>query len=107
MPCGALSRKVRRVKTVFQQLIAKHSILLGNAGSLFGTTVVTSGLGFVFWWVAARVFSPAAVGLSSAAISAMTLLGTGCILGLGTLLVGELPRQPGKAASLISAALLL
>jgi O-antigen/teichoic acid export membrane protein len=95
------------VKIVFQQLIAKHSILLGNAGSLFGTTVVTSGLGFVFWWVAARVFSPTAVGLSSAAISAMTLLGTGCILGLGTLLVGELPRQPGKAASLISAALLL
>jgi O-antigen/teichoic acid export membrane protein len=99
--------KVRRVKTVFQQWIAKHSILLANAGSLFGTTVVTSGLGFVFWWVAARMFAPAAVGLSSAAISAMTLLGTGCILGLGTLLVGELPRQPGKEASLISAALLL
>ncbi len=37
----------------------------------------------------------------------MTLLGTGAILGLGTLLVGELPRQPGKEAALISAALLL
>jgi O-antigen/teichoic acid export membrane protein len=95
------------VKTVLQRWITKHSILLANAGSLFGTTVVTSGLGFVYWWAAARLFSPAAVGLSSAAISAMTLLGTGCILGLGTLLVGELPRQPGREASLISAALLL
>jgi O-antigen/teichoic acid export membrane protein len=95
------------VKTTLQRWIAKHGILLTNAGSLFGTTIVTSGLGFVFWWVAARMFAPAAVGLSSAAISAMTLLATGCILGLGTLLVGELPRQPGKEASLISAALLL
>jgi len=37
----------------------------------------------------------------------MTLLGTFGILGLGTLLVGELPRQRGKEASLISAALIV
>jgi len=37
----------------------------------------------------------------------MTLLGTFGILGLGTLLVGELPHQRGKEASLISAALIV
>ena len=37
----------------------------------------------------------------------MTLLGTLSILGLGTLLIGELPRQKGKEASLISATLIV
>jgi O-antigen/teichoic acid export membrane protein len=37
----------------------------------------------------------------------MLLLGTLGVLGLGTLLMGELPRQPGREASLISAALIL
>jgi hypothetical protein len=37
----------------------------------------------------------------------MMLLGTVCILGLGTLLIGELPRQPGKEGPLISAALIV
>src|SRR3989442_4908706 len=81
--------------------------MLANAGSLVGTMAITSVLGFAYWWLAARRFSPEAVGLASAAISAMTLLGTFGILGLGTLLLGELPRQRGKEFSLISAALIL
>jgi O-antigen/teichoic acid export membrane protein len=80
--------------------------MLFNAGSLVATFVVKSGLGFAYWWVAARQFSPESVGFASAAISAMTLLGTFCMLGLGTLLIRELPRQPGQEAALISAALL-
>ena len=95
------------MKTILQRWVAEQRPLLVNAGSLVGTTVVTSGLGFLYWWAAARLFSAGAVGLSSAAISAMTLLGTGSSLGLGTLLVGELSRQPDKEASFISAALLL
>lgn len=95
------------MKAALRRWIGTHRLLLANAGSLLGTTIATSGLGLVYWWAAARLFSPGAVGFSSAAISAMTLLGTGAILGLGTLLVGELPRQPGKEAALISAALLL
>lgn len=82
-------------------------LMLFNAGSLAGTTAVTSVLGFVYWWIAARKFSPEAVGFASAAISAMLLLGTACVLGLGTLLIGELPRQKGQEAALISGALIL
>ncbi len=81
--------------------------MLINAGSYIGATAVTSVLGFAYWWAAARWFPPQAVGLGSATISIMTLLGTVCIVGLGTLLVGELPRQPGKEGSLISAALII
>src|SRR5579863_2303586 len=81
--------------------------MLANAGSLVGTTTVTSGLGFVYWWLAARLFMPAEVGFASAAISAMTLLGTGSVLGLGTLLIGELPRRPEKAGMLISTAIVV
>jgi O-antigen/teichoic acid export membrane protein len=96
-----------RLKTQIFPWIKTNSVILVNAGSLIGTTVATGVLGFAFWWVAARQFPPHAVGLASAAISAMLLLGAIFILGLGTLLIGELPKRPGKEGSLISAALIL
>lgn len=92
---------------VFQWLKA-NKVLLSNAASMIGSTGITSLLGFAYWWLAARQFPPAAVGFASATISAMTLLGTFGVLGMGTLLVGELPRrQAGQKTSLISMALLL
>jgi O-antigen/teichoic acid export membrane protein len=95
------------VRRLSYQWLKTNKVMLVNTGSLVGTTTVTSALGFVYWWLTTRLFLPEAVGLASAAISAMTLLATGCVLGLGTLLVGELPRQQGKAMSLISAALIV
>ncbi len=89
------------------QWAKSNSVMLVNAGSLIGTTAVTSVLGFVFWWLAARHFPPEAIGIASASVSAMMLLGNFCILGLGTLLITELPRQPGQEASLMSTALIV
>ena len=83
----------------------RHQDLLRNAGSLLVATGITSALGFVYWVIAARLFSQEAVGYSSAAVSAMGLLGTIGIFGLGTLLIGELPRR-SRRAGLVSAALL-
>ena len=65
-----------------------HADLLTNAGSLFGSSVVTAALGFAFWWLAARTVPIAEVGAASAAVSAMTFLGTAGMFGLGTLLIG-------------------
>jgi O-antigen/teichoic acid export membrane protein len=79
--------------------------LLRNAGSLAATTGLTSVFGFVYWIIAAREFSQQAVGYGSAAISAMTLLGTIGMFGLGTLLIGELPRRRDRA-NLVAAALI-
>ncbi len=82
-----------------------NSLLLFNAGSLYATTAITALLGFVYWWAAARWFPPESIGMAAAIISVMMLLGRICMLGLGTLLIIELPRQPDKAESLISTAL--
>ncbi len=95
------------MRTSLYQWAKANSVIFVNAGSLIGTTGVTSVLGFAYWWLAARQFLPEVVGIASATISAMTLLGTFCTSGLGTLLMGELPRQSGKEVSLISAVLIL
>lgn len=89
------------------QWIKSNSGIILNASSLIATTAVSSILGFVYWWAAARLFLPDAVGIASATVSAMVLLGTFAILGMGTLLITELPRQPEQARSLISTALLV
>jgi O-antigen/teichoic acid export membrane protein len=83
---------------------SRHKDLLGGAGSLVATTGLASVLGFAYWTLSARLFSQEAVGYGSAAVSAMTLLGTVGMLGLGTVLIGELPRRTTRAG-LISAAL--
>ena len=82
-----------------------HKDLLGSATSLIATTGLASVLGFVYWTLAARLFSQEAVGYGSATVSAMTLLGTIGMFGLGTVLIGELPRRSSARVGLISAAL--
>ena len=81
--------------------------MLINTTSLVGTTAVTSGLGFAYWWAAARLYTPEAVGLASANVSTMMLLGGIGMCGFGTLLITELPRQPGREVSLISTGLVI
>lgn len=88
-------------------LLEERRFVLVSAASLLGTTLVTAGLGFVYWAVAARAFSADSVGYGSAAISLMTLLGTIGMLGLGTLLIGELGRRRAEAGGLITASLLV
>ena len=83
----------------------RNQDLLRNAGSLAATTGLTSVFGFVYWIIAAREFSPQAVGYGSAAISAMMLLGTVGMFGLGTVLIGELPKRKDRGG-LIAAALI-
>jgi O-antigen/teichoic acid export membrane protein len=86
-------------------LFSGNRAILANASSLVATSGVTSALGFAYWWLAARQFQSSAVGVASAAISAMMLLGSVSAFGLGTLLIGELPRRQHQAASLITTAL--
>ena len=96
---------IRSARAAIATVWQRHGDLLSNAGSLLATTGVTSALGFAYWIVAARTFSQSAVGYGSAAVSAMMLLGTIGMLGLNTLLIGELPRRTHRAG-LVSAALI-
>ncbi len=82
-----------------------NRVFLLNFSSLVGTTAMTSGTGFFYWWVAARLFTQEEVGLASALTSNMMLIVTIGVLGFGTLLIGELPRRPERRASLIMTAL--
>ncbi len=98
---SGLSAKVR-------DALQRNSVLLRNAGSLAATTGLTSLFGFVFTIVAARSFSPNAVGWGNAAINAMQLFGTIGMFGLGTMLIGELPKrkQDGESrGGLVSASI--
>src|ERR1700753_3470731 len=82
--------------------------LLRNAGSLAATTGLTSVFGFAFWFIAAKEFKPAEVGYGAAATNAMQLLATIGMFGLGTMLIGELPRRRERgglfAASVLTSA---
>jgi O-antigen/teichoic acid export membrane protein len=83
----------------------RNQVLLRNAGSLAATTGMTSLFGFVFTIVAARMFSPNAVGWGNATINAMQLFGTIGMFGLGTMLIGELPKRQGDRGGLFAASL--
>jgi O-antigen/teichoic acid export membrane protein len=81
--------------------------LLFSSASLIASQVLTAGVGFLFWVVAARRFDEPSVGFASAAISGMSLLGAVGTVGLGTLLIREMPLNPGREHRMLSAALLL
>jgi len=99
-------RRIPGVLRRVRQAVAQNTDVLSNSVSLVTTTAVTSMVGFVFWWAAARLYPVDSVGQASAAIAALSLLSTVGMFGLGTLLVGELPRRAHIAAHLTSAALL-
>jgi O-antigen/teichoic acid export membrane protein len=58
------------------------------------TQVVSSAFGYVFWLLAAHLYSPAIVGLTAAAISATSIVLMLSSLGVGGMLIQSLPRQP-------------
>lgn len=94
------------IRTRITKFLENNRVILINAGSLMGTLVITSGLGFAFWWLVAREFELVDAGYASAVISAMFLLGTLGMMGMGTLLIGELARHPQMVASLIFSAVI-
>jgi O-antigen/teichoic acid export membrane protein len=99
---GVLSTRIYGQPRAWRQ----HWDILGSTSSLLATTVVTSGLGFVYWAVAARLYSQRAVGLGSSTISVMMLLGTIGMAGLGTVLIAELPLRSAGRARLVAAGLI-
>ncbi len=82
----------------------KRGFLVRSAASLVSTSVVTSGLGFVYWTVAARMFSASEVGESATAIAAMSLIAPFTLLGFGTALIFKLPAMSSGRAQLVSTA---
>lgn len=101
------SHPLLKIRDEIASAIRAERQMLLNSGSMIATAVVTAGLGAAFWLVAAREFSRHAVGVGSAAVAAMTLLGFLATAGLGTLLMGELPRRRDNRRALMDAALVV
>ena len=88
----------------FRSAWEQNQDLLRNAGSLAATTGLTSLFGFAFTVVGERSF-PTTFGFSTAAISSMQLFAVIGMFGLGTMLIGELPRMNRGRGGLFSAAM--
>lgn len=71
--------------------------LMRNSSFMMASTVITSGLGAVFWVAVARTYTPATVGIAAALVSAMMLTSTLCMFGLQASLVDRLPQRAGGA----------
>lgn len=95
---SGLPAKVRAV-------LARNKDLLRNAGSLAATNGLTSVFGFVFWIVADREFPKAEVGHAIAATNAMQFLGMIGMFGLGTMMIGELPKRQRDRGGLFAASM--
>ncbi|MHA6616646.1 lipopolysaccharide biosynthesis protein [Pseudonocardia sp. DLS-67] len=63
---------------------------------------ITSGLGLLFWLLAARLYETATVGLNSTLLSAMTLLGTVAQLNLGNALLRFIPVAGRRTRTLVA-----
>jgi O-antigen/teichoic acid export membrane protein len=86
------------------ELSADH--LIRNSLYLILSSGLQAALGFAFWIVTARLFSPSDVGRASALISAAILMANLALLGLNSTFVRYLPTAPDQHA-LLSAGLLL
>lgn len=86
----------QRLKQLF------HVSFYANALYLLIANIVIAVVGFVFWIIAARFYSPEDVGLASAAISATLLLGMLATLGLGFGLIRFLSSSGRDANSMIN-----
>ena len=67
--------------------------LLRNSVCIMGITLVTSGLGYLYWIAAAHLYSAEAIGLAAAVISAMSLTASVASVGIGHALVQVLPQR--------------
>jgi O-antigen/teichoic acid export membrane protein len=70
---------------------ARSDSLVRNSLYLMASTVVTAGLGYVFWAVAAHAFTRQEVGISSAVISLCSTVALLTYLGSSALLIERLP----------------
>lgn len=87
--------------------VMQHWIVVLNTGYLTVGPAVAAVLGFAFWWLAARNFSPHEVGLATAAISAINVITLIASLSLGTTMMGvPLSRMP-RGRGLVTAAAIL
>ena len=99
-----MSARALAIASVRLRVLANLDLFL-NSGLLAISAAGSAAIGFVFWWLAARFHSAEQLGLASAVISAMSLLGAIGDLGLGAFAMAAMHRST-HSASLIATCLL-
>ena len=80
--------------------------LLRGSAFLMGAMLAASGVGFAFWLVAARLYTPSEIGIASTLISATTLIAYLSLLGLNNSLVRFLPMSDNRDAEVSQSVLI-
>ena len=83
------------------KILPERSLYI-NAYYLMGDVVIVSILGFAFWALVARLYSPAEVGLASATVAAVIFMARLARLGFGYGLIRFLPDIGDKAVTMIN-----
>lgn len=104
LPSGKRSLQDRAAELLKRVTGSNHD-LFSNAGLFAIGTAISSALGFVYWWFAARYYPSAAVGLAAGAVSLMNFIGHFGEIGLGALLMGELHRAGGRVGTVFTTSL--
>jgi O-antigen/teichoic acid export membrane protein len=81
--------------------------LFRNSFYLMVSTGVMAVLGFGFWWLCARLFSPTQIGLGTALISAMSLITYLSLLGFNSTFIRFLPKSERRNAKINTGLLLV
>jgi O-antigen/teichoic acid export membrane protein len=81
--------------------------MLANSLTLIGAKVVTMGLGFLFWVLAARWFPQADVGIAAGVVATMMLCTQLALLGVGSAVITLLREHELAPASLLNTSLTL
>ncbi len=76
-----------------------------NSLALILGRVSSSGLGFLAWVLAARLYAPSEVGIASGLVSAMMLCVQLALLGVGSALIALFPRHASRPSRLLNTAL--
>lgn len=83
--------------------LAEHlrTPLYRNGYALIASSVITSGIGFFYWIIAARKYPAELVGINSTLISTMTFLANLGMLNLGNVLVRFVPTAGRRTPRLV------
>jgi O-antigen/teichoic acid export membrane protein/membrane protease YdiL (CAAX protease family) len=90
-PAGALARILR----------IRNDRLIQNSAALMLTSTATSGLGFIFWTIAANRYPASEVGRASAFMAGANLLAILAQLNLSAVLIRFLPRSGHRTRELV------
>ena len=79
--------------------LSGQRLVIASTASLITTWMINSLLGFAFWFVATRSFSPEAVGLASATVSAIIGRATGMSNASATSCISSSPGCMNSACA--------